>query len=141
MQLSSTRKHRPPQRSIHPDVLTDRPTNPNMAEGLSPARRDSVQGEEEEDGGFIPHMKGCETQLSPQTPLPGWPTSRSTSPEPTGGMTDHIPAMAGRFGANTDPEISPPPRFPKYILSFLHTSAVHGLKKSPPAPLFSTSQT
>lgn len=84
MQLGSTRKHRPPQRSIHPDVLTDRPTNPNMVEGLSLAWRDSVQGEEEEEkeDGFILHMEGCETQLSPQTPLPGWPTSHSTSLEP-----------------------------------------------------------
>lgn len=76
-----------------------------------------MQGEEEEDG-FILHMKGCETQLSPQTPLPGWPTSCSTSLEPTVGMTDHIPEMAGRLGANTDPEISPPSASPSLVSLF-----------------------
>ena len=66
-----------------------------------------AEEEEEEEEGLILHGRGCRTQLSPQTPLPGWPTSRATSLEPAVGMTDHIPAMAGRLGASTDPEISP----------------------------------
>lgn len=100
-----------------------------MAEGLPLAGRDLAGGEEEEEeekekGGLLLHMRGCRSQLSPQTTFPGWPTSCSTSLKIVVGMTSHIPAMVGGLGASTDPEIGPPllPQgysllFPPYLSS------------------------
>lgn len=60
MQLSSTRKHRTPQRSILPDVLTDRQTDrPKHGRGAFSGREglgaEGGEGREGGGGGWQPH--------------------------------------------------------------------------------------
>jgi len=100
MQLSGTAKHGTARRSICPDVLTDRPARTRQR-GLGAGRG---------GGGGWPHppREGLQDPAQPQTPLPGWPTSCSTSLEPAVGTPGRTPAVVGRLGASTDPGTSSP---------------------------------